>query len=116
MSGERAITVIIPDSMWAELVAAVSRAGLAASDGGQEQSLAERVKTARIRRGLSREKLAERASVNIKTIERLEDEVCSPIEGTLRRIALALSLDAVSLVEARGKGRVGWSHGRRADA
>ena len=117
MSGEKTIEIRMSDVMWSELVAAVARAGLAVAVGGQEKSVAEQVRTARLRRGMSREKLAERAGVNVKTIDRLEDEVCSPIEETLRRIALVLNLDTVSLVEARDKGRVGASQvERRTDA
>jgi len=110
MNRERTITLTMSEAMWGDLVAALSRAGLAAGGGSQERSLAETVRTARLKRGLSREQLAKRAGVGANTIDRLEDEQVNPIEATLRRIALALNLEAVNLVEARDKGRVGCPH------
>jgi transcriptional regulator with XRE-family HTH domain len=59
----------------------------------------ERIRTARVGRGLTQEQLATRADVDVKTVRKAEQGKRLDV-GTLARIALALGADVRSLVRA----------------
>jgi len=61
--------------------------------------LAQKIKELRIRRGLSQEKLAETAQINLRTVQRIEAGETEPRGDTLKRIANALNVTADELID-----------------
>ncbi|HKG04859.1 MAG TPA: helix-turn-helix domain-containing protein [Pedobacter sp.] len=61
--------------------------------------LAQKIKELRIRKGLSQEKLAEAAQINLRTIQRIEGGETEPRGDTLQRIANALDITPDELID-----------------
>lgn len=61
--------------------------------------LAQKIKELRIRKGLSQEKLAEAAQINLRTIQRIEGGETEPRGDTLQRIANALDITPDELMD-----------------
>ena len=65
----------------------------------QHLELAERVKRARLEAGLTQSELAERAGLERKSVNRIENFQLSPTIDTLVRIAVVLGCSTASLVK-----------------
>jgi transcriptional regulator with XRE-family HTH domain len=61
--------------------------------------LAQKIKELRTRKGLSQEKLAETAQINLRTIQRIEGGETEPRGDTLKRIANALNVTPDELID-----------------
>lgn len=61
--------------------------------------LAQKIKELRIRKGLSQEKLAETAQINLRTVQRIESGETEPRGDTLKRIANALNVTPDELID-----------------
>ncbi|HMI03227.1 MAG TPA: helix-turn-helix domain-containing protein [Pedobacter sp.] len=61
--------------------------------------LAQKIKDLRVRKGLSQEKLAEAAQINLRTIQRIEGGETEPRGDTLKRIANALDVTPDELID-----------------
>lgn len=61
--------------------------------------LAQKIKELRIRKGLSQEKLAETAQINLRTVQRIESGETEPRGDTLKRIANALHVTSDELID-----------------
>lgn len=61
--------------------------------------LAQKIKELRIRKGLSQDKLAETAQINLRTIQRIEGGETEPRGDTLQRIANALDITPDELMD-----------------
>ena len=67
----------------------------------QHREIAERVRNARLQAGLTQNELAERAGLERKSVNRIENNQLSPTIDTLVRIAVVLGCTTSSLVEGR---------------
>jgi len=63
--------------------------------------IAEKIKQVRIQKGYSQEKLAENASLNLRTIQRVENGKSKPRGDTLVRIAEALNVTIDEIIDQR---------------
>jgi transcriptional regulator with XRE-family HTH domain len=63
------------------------------------ENLGARLRTARTRRGLTQQQLAERVGLSIESISRAERGVITPTIWTLKDLAKALSIPLLDLVE-----------------
>src|SRR5699024_3034716 len=61
--------------------------------------IAEKIKQVRIQKGYSQEKLAENASLNLRTIQRVENGKSKPRGDTLVRIAEALNVTIDEIID-----------------
>jgi transcriptional regulator with XRE-family HTH domain len=60
--------------------------------------IGDRLKNLRIRRALTQQELAERASISTNTLNRIELNKAEPHMSTLRKLAKALDVDPIELV------------------
>lgn len=67
----------------------------------QHREIAERVRSARLQASLTQSELAERAGLERKSVNRIENNQLSPTIDTLVRIAVVLGCTTSSLVEGR---------------
>jgi transcriptional regulator with XRE-family HTH domain len=65
----------------------------------KNKELAQKIKELRTRKGLSQEKLAETAQINLRTIQRIEGGETEPRGDTLKRIANALNVTPDELID-----------------
>lgn len=63
------------------------------------KNIAKKIKELRIKKGLSQEELAENATVNLRTIQRIENDENNPSGKTLRLICKALDVNVESIFD-----------------
>jgi transcriptional regulator with XRE-family HTH domain len=61
--------------------------------------LAKRIKEQRLRKGFSQDELAEKAQINLRTVQRIENGETEPRGDTLQRLASALGLTPDELID-----------------
>ena len=61
--------------------------------------IGDRLKNLRIRRALTQQELADRASISSNTLNRIELSKAEPHMSTLRKLARALNVDPIELIE-----------------
>ena len=66
--------------------------------------IGERLKDLRIRRALTQEELADKASIGKNTVNRVERNLTEPHMSTLRKLAQALGVEPHELLEGEGDG------------
>lgn len=70
--------------------------------------LQERIKTNRVNKGYSQEKLAELAGINLRTLQRIENGETDPRGDTIIRLAEALETTAGKLLEYKFRENTGY--------
>lgn len=76
------------------------------NDSSTTMSLGNKVLSARKSKGLTQEQLAERATVTVRTIQRIESDDSIPRDYTLKAIAAALSMPLEEFISVRSCLRV----------
>jgi transcriptional regulator with XRE-family HTH domain len=66
--------------------------------------IGERLKDLRIRRALTQEELADKASIGKNTVNRVERNLTEPHMSTLRKLAQALGVEPHELLEGENDG------------
>ncbi|UOB19108.1 helix-turn-helix domain-containing protein [Abyssalbus ytuae] len=62
-------------------------------------NLSQRIKSLRIKKGLTQESLAENSGLSLRTIQRIENNETEPRGGSLKRLALALNTTPDEIID-----------------